>query len=488
MSFRLKLFFIFTIIIIVLFLLAGILFFNQWKVFNVKSMVLNLKSYSEINTPKIVETYKKNVPNKTFFMSREIYYIREKQPILKDILIIKTNGTTSYEFSSTGREYGEKFREFVFKNAITFETSVEKIGNDLVIIVPYIDKWDRHFYSTVFVYSLSNIYNFLNRYIFYFVIFEIILISIALIIAYFLSRISTDRLERLTVLAKGLQRGEFEKPITLEGNDEFAQIARILEQSRRNTKNYVEKLNRTIEQLKESNVLKDQFLGNVSHELKTPLTSIIGYIDYLKNGKLGALNKEQKSAVEKISGNTAKLNELIGTLLLIQDKYKNKIEKIELNYIIKEVCDSYGDIIEKKGLKVECKFNEYDYILLADRDKLFSIFQHVIENAIKFTESGYIKVAVTESDKKKVRISIEDSGIGIPKDKIGKMFERFVQLDGTKTRKFGGVGIGLYTVKEFLDDMSGTINIESEEGKGTRAVIEIPYVRKLKSTKFVFTV
>lgn len=484
MSFRLKLFFIFTIIIIFIFLLAGIIFFNQWKDFNIRSTVLNLKNFSEVNSPKIIETYLQNATNRTFFVNREIYYIKEKQPLLKDIIIVKTNGTTTYEFSDFKTDFREKINDFIMKNTITFETSTSRIGNYLVVIVPYVDKWDRHFYSNVFIYDLSKTYGYIDNYIVYFTVFEVLLIFIALLIGYFLSRISTGRLERLTNLAKRLETGDFETPIILQGNDEFAQIASILEESRKSIKQYVEKLNLTIEKLRESNVLKDQFLSNVSHELKTPLTSIIGYVDYLKNEKLGKLNEKQKDAVIKISNNTVKLNELISTLLLIQDKYKNRIEKIELSYILKEVCSTYRGIVQRKGLEMECEFNEYKYTVLADRDKLFSIFQHVIENAIKFTDSGFIRVSVIESGKKRVKIVVTDTGMGIPEDKKDKIFKRFVQLDGSKTRKFGGVGIGLYTVKEFLDDISGDIRIESKVNVGTKVIIEIPYVNKMKTERF----
>ncbi|NIA22731.1 MAG: HAMP domain-containing protein [Proteobacteria bacterium] len=479
-----KLFFIFTLIIIILFLITGILFFNQWKNFSIKSTVSNLKNFSEVNSTKIIDTYLQNVTNRTFFINREIYYIKEKQPLLKDILVVKTNGTTIYEFSHLKTNYKREINDFIVKNAITFETSIDIIDNYLVVIVPYVDKWDRHYYSNVFMYDLSGIHSSINKYLIYFIIFEVLIIFIASIIGYLLSSISTNRLEKVVSAAKRMEMGDFETLIVLKGNDEFSQIARILEKSRKSIKQYVEKLNLTIEKLRENNILKDQFLENISHELKTPLTSIIGYIDYLKNEKLGQLNERQKEAIVKISNNTLKLNELISSLLLIQDKYKNKIEKIELYYILKEVCSSYRDIIDKKGLALECEFNEYNYILLSERDKLFAIFQNVIGNAIKFTDKGYIKISVTELERKRVRITVEDTGVGIPKDKTDKMFKRFVQLDGTKTRRFGGVGIGLYTVKEFLDDMSGDIKIESEINEGTEVIIEIPYIKRTKKEKF----
>ncbi len=467
-----------------MFLLSGIVFFYQWKSFTIKSTIQNLRNFSEIYSPRVIKVYMENIANKKFFLKREIYYEKEKQNNLEDVIIVKTNGIINYEFQNSKITTNSEIIKFIGKNAINYEVSSEIIGKSFITIVPYIDKWNRHYYSTVFIYRVDVVYGMINRYIYYFIGLEIFFLIVAVIVGYLLSRLTTKRLEELEKAALVLEKGNFEKEISLEGNDEFTHIAKILEKLRGNLREYVDRLNITIDKLKESSKLKDEFLENVSHELKTPLTSIIGYIDYLETGKLGEISEQQKNAISKIKVNTAKLSELISTLLLIQDKYRNKIEKVSLYDILNEVCSAYKDIIIRKQLRVECNFNESDYIILADREKLFSIFQHVLENAIKFTDKGEIKVTVENIPvKKRVRITFKDTGIGIPEEKLDKIFEKFVQLDGSRKRRFGGVGIGLYTVKEFLDEISGTITISSKENQGSKVIIEIPYIKSTELKK-----
>ena len=244
-------------------------------------------------------------------------------------------------------------------------------------------------------------------------------------------------------------------------------------------KEYVDQLNITIDKLKENNIIKDEFLENISHEFKTPLTTILGFIDCLTNETIGELNEKQKIAANKIGKNASKLSELISTLLLIQDKYREKWNEISLIETIKSVEERYSKLAKQKELEFVVNYSASDYIILADKDKFNSIINNLLGNAVKFTEKGKIAITINEAiGKRLVIITVMDTGIGIPEAKREIIFDKFVQIDGSSRRKHGGVGIGLYNTKEFVKDLNGDISIESKENIGTTVTVKFPYLRK----------
>lgn len=222
--------------------------------------------------------------------------------------------------------------------------------------------------------------------------------------------------------------------------------------------------------------MRKRFVADVSHELKTPITSIMGYADTLLESDVDA--EMTKKFLERISGEAARMNHLVRDLLTLSryDTSKIKAEKAEfdLGELVKYTYDGLEIERKKKNQFGECFVTADVPLVFADRNGVERVVLNILTNAIKYTpENGTIKVYVGFV-RNTPYIKIIDTGIGIPKEDLDKIFERFYRVDKARTREMGGTGLGLSIAKEILDQNDGKIEIKSEPGKGTEVVITLP--------------
>ncbi len=222
--------------------------------------------------------------------------------------------------------------------------------------------------------------------------------------------------------------------------------------------------------------IQKKFISNVSHELKTPLTNIKGYLIALEDAPLNLRN----TFLATINNNVEKFENIIGDFLNMSKLESSNImnyEDINIESIKKFLFESLNNLIKRKNVKlnfnIELIHNEN--ILKTDFDKLTLILKNIIENGIIYNNSNYptINILLEETYENYIFI-IEDNGIGIPKEKIDKIFERFYRVDECRTTNLSGSGLGLSIVKEAVDKFKGTITINSELNKGTSFIIKIP--------------
>ena len=222
--------------------------------------------------------------------------------------------------------------------------------------------------------------------------------------------------------------------------------------------------------------MRKRFVADVSHELKTPITSIMGYADTLLENEIdGEIGRK---FLERISTEAQRMARLVGDLLTLSryDTSKVKIEKTEfdLGELVKYTFEGLDLEMKKKSQEGECFVTSDVPLVFADKNGIERVVLNILTNAIKYTpEKGSIKVYVgfVYND---AYIKIIDTGIGIPKEDLDKIFERFYRVDKARTREMGGTGLGLSIAKEILDQNDGMIDIKSEVGKGTEVVIRIP--------------
>ncbi|NPE30978.1 PAS domain S-box protein [Methanococcoides sp. SA1] len=244
-------------------------------------------------------------------------------------------------------------------------------------------------------------------------------------------------------------------------------------------KKYAEELATANEELKSLDQMKDRFLSNVSHELKTPLTSIKGYTELIYDETLGALTEQQKEVERTVLRNANRLKRLVDSLLYISRAQSGSVqylfEPVSIVEIIEMTLQDLKIQIEEKKLAVEKDIPNNIPTINGDRDKLTDMLTNIVDNSIKFTsEGGSLKFTITEEDEF-VHIMLKDDGIGIPSDMIPRLFQRFYQIDASRTRKYGGTGLGLYICKEIVSAHKGKIWVESEgENKGTEMHIRLP--------------
>ena len=233
---------------------------------------------------------------------------------------------------------------------------------------------------------------------------------------------------------------------------------------------------RSEEALEKSNAIKSVFLSNISHELRTPMNAIIGYSDLiLSNNK----NKDTDRFLKSINSNAKHLDELLNNIL---DYSKIESESLDILYeqfSIFDLFDELYDIFEDENYKKNLDFVKLEFIknqdkkITSDYLRLKQVLYNIISNSIKFTEKGYIKFSFT-SDKKYVIFKIEDTGIGIPEDKLAFVFDRFWQCDSTSRKKYKGTGLGLSISKSIVEMLNGEIWLESKLDKGSTFYVKIP--------------
>jgi PAS domain S-box-containing protein len=238
---------------------------------------------------------------------------------------------------------------------------------------------------------------------------------------------------------------------------------------------------RQARQLAEESVkTKEQFLANMSHEIRTPMSAIIGFTNLILETKL---DKDQKDYLDTINYSARNLLSIINDILDFSKIKSGKLILEEANFDLSKVVNSLAGIFRletnKKKIDLICTIDPAVPLLLkGDSVRLNQILMNLVSNAVKFTDSGYIKLEVKLSsrnnDHSRIEFSVEDSGIGIPADKLESVFESFTQASSDTTRKYGGTGLGLAIVKDLVEIHGGEIKAVRNAGPGTRFSFTVP--------------
>ena len=222
--------------------------------------------------------------------------------------------------------------------------------------------------------------------------------------------------------------------------------------------------------------MRKEFVADVSHELKTPITSIMGYADTLLEGDYDKETQDKFLGV--IAGEARRMAKLVTDLLTLSryDSNKKRTEKVafDLGDLVKRCQDKLAIEIKKKNHTVNCFVTADVPPVYADKDDIESVVLNILTNSIKYTKDGgeiKIYVGFVYND---AYIKVFDNGIGIPEEDLNRIFERFYRVDKARTREMGGTGLGLSIAKEILDKNGGSIDIKSVVGQGTEVVIKIP--------------
>ena len=227
----------------------------------------------------------------------------------------------------------------------------------------------------------------------------------------------------------------------------------------------------------EARRIKNEFIATMSHELRTPLNIIVGYADLLLDNIFGAMSLEQRSAVGRMRRSTTILADLVTSLLHLRSLELEHLSLqpslVVLADVLDEVEEELTELIQYAGVTYTRDLSAGLPLLHTDRGKLKSILRHVLSNAFKFTPEGSVTVT-GHPQAGGILLCVTDTGIGIPSEKLTAVFSPFVQGDSSDTRRYGGAGLGLHLVQQFLQLLGGTIAVESTVGQGSRFSLWVP--------------
>lgn len=234
---------------------------------------------------------------------------------------------------------------------------------------------------------------------------------------------------------------------------------------------------RLVGELERANQIKSEFVAAISHELRTPMNVVIGYNELLLDGAFGTLTPEQTDPIMRSQRSASELLDMINAILdlnrLDHERIPVEIVRVEPSTLIAEVVTECHELRQKPQLRVDTSIPENMPVLHTDQVKLKMILKNLFSNAVKFTDEGSVGISAKVEDEG-VEFTVRDTGVGIAKDAQSMIFEAFRQVDGSDTRRHGGLGLGLHIVQRLVGTLGGKIKVESAVGTGSTFRVWIP--------------
>ncbi len=309
---------------------------------------------------------------------------------------------------------------------------------------------------------VSNLYPFVTEIFKNFLLSAILALALAFIFVYLMTYQMIKPLRSMSAATRSFAKGDFSYRVHVTGNDEMAELAAAF--------------NAMAQSLATTEASRRNFVANVSHELKTPMTTIGGFIDGILDGTIPP--EKQEYYLKIVSDEVKRLSRLVKEMLNMSKieagEMKIKPTSFDISEKLFRILVSFEQLIDKKCIEIQGFDHIQGITVEADEDSIHQVLYNLIDNAVKFTnEGGYIHVDAHTEDKN-VIISIRNSGEGISSEELGKIFERFYKVDKSRSKDVKGTGLGLYIVKNIIEMHGGKITARSKEGEYSEFEFHIP--------------
>ncbi len=479
-SLRLKFILFSGVIFLALFLVASYILISQSVDYQKQALISKARSYANLATKPIGDSYT------TYYQAGYLKFREQLLDLLsydKDISrsqIISGDSRIlfdSIDLPGTSPTQESQFLDKSIANALASNQTTEiKLQNGDVgeIITPYFDDFNAKPFSVRYFISYESIYGRLNQIIFTTIFLTVTFLLVAVLgINFLVNRFILIPLGKIVLSAKRISSGNLNEKIELRTKDELTDLSGSLNQM-------TLALRKDIEQLRELDKLKDEFVVLASHNLRTPLTIIKGYSNLLEKNK--KLTTDEVKALKGISDGTKTLEDIVESLLNLVsiETDKSTVEKtqIDLKQILSEVVDELSNRAKEKAVILKTELSPAGKILVAGGEKRTKqALAAVIDNAIKFNKEGGTVFINTNTEKVSAVISVNDQGKGISDDAAKRVFSKFNRASDSLTENAEGLGIGLYLAKLIIEANQGKIWFESSSS-GTTFYIRLPLMEE----------
>jgi signal transduction histidine kinase len=366
----------------------------------------------------------------------------------------------------------------------TADRVTEPAGNPAYrVVAPVVKQWGEHVYSLVGTFSYANVDRQMRSSLW----LSALILGLGLALAHWVSvalasGITRD-VERLRAGVQRIQEGRLDERVSVHSRDEIEELSEafnLMADELLTTIRQLRDANRELETLDQT---KADLVANVSHELKTPLTALRGYLELMTDGGLGQFSEDAQRAVMVCRKNVQRLSIRVEELVQLSrlDRFTaldSVREEVDLRPILESIIDTFKPRLEEGRFDVVLQFEPNVPPVEASPEQVERIFLNLFDNAVKFTTSGGTVVLGVEAcdheEREGVLVRIQDSGVGIPHSELTRIFDRFHQVDPSSRRRFGGMGLGLSLVRSIVEAHRGFVWAESEEGIGSTFFVWLP--------------
>lgn len=305
---------------------------------------------------------------------------------------------------------------------------------------------------------------------FTFYLASILVVGLMLFLTVRIAKRITRPLTEIIQASSEIKSGNYDKEIIVREDNELGELGRTLNAMSAKLKDDIKQLNKVQE-------IRKDFVANASHELRTPISSVRGYIETLLDG---AYHDEEvsKKFLERAHSNILRLENIVNDMLDLS-RLESRDQSLSLRYFnveqsLRNIVADFEEVARRKNLDLACSVNlPSDFKFIADPYQFDKAVLNLVENAVKYTEKGRVDVRAKFENKKLV-VEVEDTGNGIKQEDTERIFERFYRVDRGRSREQGGSGLGLAIVKHVMEIHKGTVRLESEVGKGSRFILTFP--------------
>lgn len=350
------------------------------------------------------------------------------------------------------------------------------------VVAPLSASGEKHLYSLVAEFDYADV----NREILRTLLMTGALLLVGLVVVYQVSASLARRvswgIDKLHEGVLSISRGRFDQPVEVATGDEIEDLAEAFNSMSRELSSTIEELRQAYGELLSLDQAKEDLLANVSHELKTPLTALRGYLELLAEGRHGELDEQARSAVTICRRNLDRLTTRIDEMMQVAEAQRGVMEltmkRVRLTDLLHGVVESLLPRFQRKGVYVSLNLAHDLPSVRGSVEHLERIFFNLLENALKFTpEGGTVRVSAhrdVRGGAVGALVGIADSGPGIPPDRLTRVFDRFYQVDPSARKKYGGMGLGLALVRTYVEAHDGAVWAESEPGAGATFFVWLP--------------